>query len=145
MTSKVTLPEFRISQAALGRRLASVILKAREAELNPAEFAATVCAVFERCVSDEFTPEADSPVDETILNAESEEIAKSARRSRAARQAAERRRKMREQKATANDATEVTAVPDESPESSTNEENTVSTETNGSGKKRRRRRRNRRR
>lgn len=96
MSEKTTLPSFRISRVALGRRLASAILKIREAELSPETFAATMNAVFNSCMTGESVPAPDGDIDRVILFSEQAEIEKSERRSIAARKAAERRRKMRE-------------------------------------------------
>lgn len=118
MPAKVTLPEFRISRAALGRRLASVILKAREADLSPEEFEKTVTSVFECCVSAEFSTEENCFLDDEIFEAERIEIEKSERRSKAAREAAERRRRMKEQnvKTEVDVKTEEDVKPDEKDE-----------------------------
>ncbi len=133
MSTKISLPAFRISRAALGRRLASTILKAREADLDPEAFMDTVNAVFDSCVSEDFTPESDSHADTEILSEEQLEIEKSVRRSAAARKAAERRRQMREQRISS-----VTEI--QSPE----EVKSVNPESEQTARKKRRRKRRRR-
>lgn len=92
----VNLPAFRISQAAVGRRLASVLLRVRAGELSEADFLDTISAVLDSCVSEDFTPDPDAGIDAEILADEQAEIEKSVRRSAAARKAAERRRLQRE-------------------------------------------------
>ncbi len=124
MSAKVTLPSFRINPAALGRRLASTILKAQEADLSPEAFTDTVCAVLQSSRSEDYTPSADSAVDTEILAAEQAEIEKSVRRSEIARKVAERRRKLREQ-ATVMSETKEKDI--EEPE--TKETETMETET----------------
>lgn len=135
MSAKVTLPTFRINPAALGRRLAATILKAREAELSPEQFTDTVCAVFESCISADFTPSVNNEIDQTILDAEQAEIEKSVRRSAAARKAAERRRQLREQ----SSKVEETIVIETQPE--VTEVSTVTSPEQGTKKRRRRNRR----
>lgn len=92
MKTKVSLPEFRISLAAVGRRLASVIMKAREKALTDEEFADTINAVFDSCCELPAQPEVNEHAVAKIVEAEQTEIEKSVRRSAAARKAAERRR-----------------------------------------------------
>lgn len=96
MSAKVTLPTFRISPAALGRRLASVILRSIEAELSPEAFQDTVSAVFNSCQTDDSTAQPGPETDNEILHTEQVEIEKSVRRSEIARRAAARRREMKE-------------------------------------------------
>ena len=107
--AKVTLPKFRISQAAVGRRLASVLLRVREGELSEEEFLGTINAVFDSCVEEvalsepsqqdeRYSGEENEPVNEEILAAERKEIEKSVRRSEGARKAAVRRRELREER-----------------------------------------------
>lgn len=138
MTKTITLPTFRISRAALGRRLASTILKSREANLTPEEFMETVNAVFESCVSEDYSPADSENLNAGILKEEQEEIKKSERRSEAARKAAERRRKLREEQSSAR----ITQV--EAEEISQSRE-TADPAPEISGRKKRRRNRRRRR
>ncbi len=134
MSAKVTLPSFRISPAALGRRLASVIIKAREGRLSPEEFADTVNAVYDSCLAGDSAPVAGPDTDNEILASEQVEIEKSVRRSEAARRSAAKRRLMREQSAV------IVAV-----DEPVSEEETACASPDVTAPKKKRRRRNRRR
>ena len=85
-------PNYRISEAALGRHLANAISLAKEGEIAPEKFLATITAVYESCLSEEFTPDSDADIDMEAYEKLRAGVEKSARRSESARQAAERRR-----------------------------------------------------
>lgn len=95
MKHSVELPEFRISRAALGRRLASTLLLARQAKLSPEEFLSTMSAVFDCCVSEDAVPDSHSSVNSEIYESQRKEVGKSVRRSVAARREARKRREAR--------------------------------------------------
>ncbi len=145
MSAKITLPQFRISNAALGRRLASTILKAREAHLSPEEFQNLLNAVLDNCISE--TPVPENLAEDEILISERAEIEKSVRRSIAAKRAAERRHLQREQSAVEQVQTFIqgqdteTEIKSALPEAS--DPATETAPTSGNGRKRRRRNRRR--
>lgn len=119
--AKVTLPDFRISLASVGRRLTSVLLRANNGELTEEEFFDTINAVFDSCVAEDSVPDPEAEVNHEVLSAEQAEIEKSVRRSAAARKAAERRRQLREARQKASEAGGVT-IPTSTPKPTTVEE-----------------------
>ncbi len=164
-TVTTALPEFRVSKAALGRRLASVILRSQEAGLSPEEFTHTVSAVLESCATGDFDDDSYPCADAEILATEQAEVKKSIRRSESARKAAARRRELKEQRVKAQKveknsaepeikATEVLTVevetalpekPDETDSPAVTEESESATPAESTNSRKRRRRRRRRR
>lgn len=96
MNAKVNIPELKISYAALGRRLATTILKAKEQDLDPESFRDTVTAVLALCTTRPYVSRDHYWQDRGIVKAETIEIEKSVRRREIALKAARRRRELRE-------------------------------------------------
>lgn len=142
MSATVKLPEFCISKAAVGRRLASVILRAQEADLTPEAFAATVSAVLDSCVTGDYDETKYADADVEILETEQAEVKKSIRRSESARKAAARRRELKEQRMKAEQVVNEAATSSAPEEAVTESAEHIPAD---SDKPRKRRRRNRRR
>lgn len=90
------LPKYRISNAALGKRLATVIEMEKQAMMSPDQFHDTIFAVYNLILDPDFVPDAGSNHNPVIYEEQKIEVEKSARRSAAAREAARRRKEMKE-------------------------------------------------
>lgn len=144
--------EYRISEAALGRHLASAVRMGNDGKIAPEKFLQTITALYKTCVSEDYVPEAETDVDNEAFETLKNGVEKSARRSTAARKAAERRRREKETashtpqvEVKESEMTDPTtdSITQSTPEQPTQEE-TDSTLTSASRKRRRRRNRRRR-
>ncbi len=89
------LPKYRISHAALGKRLATIIEMEKQAMMNPEQFHDTIFAVYNLILDPAYEPHRGSNHHPAIYEEQKLEVEKSARRSAAAREAARRRKEMK--------------------------------------------------